>query len=260
MTPSPFQRLRPGLILGIGMFLFATQAEAQVTVLLGGNASGNIATALNHLEIPYIDATGIMNPDPLSYELGAGDFIITSNDGGSGPFIDYTDFLNSGGHLIVVGGSSLDSYRAWASLYFNITDTGAGWHVDGDWYNLNADNGLGLNYAFENNSASFHMLAFDATPNTHFYGKNDEGQFVAALRTFNNNGSINYMALDVGNYGTANDIVNFVVPWLNTSFTPVAFIPEPSTYLLLASGLSALWVGRRRRRAASAAASRDARA
>jgi len=248
------------VILGIGAVLFVSRAEAQVTVLLGGNSTSILSTALDQLSVPYVLANGESTPDPASYDVGLGDIILISNDGGGGPYFDYTDFLNSGGQLIVVGGSNVNEYRTWASLYFNTTDTSLGWHTDGAWYNLYAENGLPLNYTFEDSGATYHMLAFDVTPNTYYYGMNDEGQLIAAVRFFDNGGSLNYMALDIGTYGTGNDLNNFVLPWLSASLTPLVFIPEPSTYLLLATGLSALWAGHRRRRATSARVDRDARA
>jgi len=246
MRPPHPQRLPACLMMGLALLGMATSAEAQVTVILAGNSNANITTALTQLDITYT-VDSLANPDPATYGLGAGDFIITSNNGGSGFNFDYTDFLNAGGNLIVVGGTSFSEYSTWTSLYFNITDNVSGWHTDGAWHNLYPANGLPLDYAFEDASSTYHVLALTATSNSVLYGMNDEGVFVAGIRYYNNGGSINFMALNLGPFGTANDVSNFTLPWLSAAFTPLAFIPEPSTYLLLATGLAALFVGRRRR-------------
>src|SRR4051812_1308070 len=101
---------------------------ASATVVLGGTAQTYIEQALNTLGVNHT-TVGSMFVDPNGY--GAGDTIILSEDGGGDNGYDYTGFLNSGGHLIVAGGSNLDSYRAWVGNYFNITDTQSGWHTDG---------------------------------------------------------------------------------------------------------------------------------
>jgi hypothetical protein len=61
------------------------------------------------------------------------------------------------------------------------------------------------------------MMHFLPTPNTTLYGKNGEGADIAAVRDYNNGGSFNYMGMDVGPYGTANDVNNFTTPWLKGS-------------------------------------------
>src|SRR6516165_9888960 len=88
------------------------------SVFLGGTAQTYIEDALNTLGVVHTNV-GSMFVDPSGY--GAVDTIILSEDGGVDNGYDYTNFLNAGGHLIVVGGSNFDPYRAWVANYFNLT-------------------------------------------------------------------------------------------------------------------------------------------
>jgi hypothetical protein len=180
--------------------------------------------------------------------------IIISNDGGSGHFVDYRDFLAAGGHLIVMGGSNDQGYRDWVALYFTLTDTASGWHTDGAWETVEtghaATQGLPATYAFENNLATYHMLAFLPAADTVLYGRNTEPNFIAAIRTYSGGGTFNYMALDIGrsDYTSTADYNSFVVPWL-TAALQIAAVPEPSTWAMLGLGLLVVaWQLRRRQR------------
>jgi hypothetical protein len=228
-------------------------ARAQVTVVLAGTSSGAISQALSSIGQTFTAAGSTMGPNPSTYGLRAGDFIIISNDGGTdSSFFDYTPFLNSGGHVILVGGSNYQPYRDWVSGYFNITDTANAWHTDINkaWTSSAVGNavtsGVPNTYTFDNISASYHMLGFLATTNTLLYGTNSENVSIAAYRNYNNGGSLNYMALDIGNasYVTTRDLNGFVVPWLRSALA----IPEPSTYALIGAGLAVLGLRGWRRR------------
>lgn len=237
------------LLLG---FLLTDAAHGQVTIVVGGNYTGVTTQALNDIGRTYTLASGVATPDPTTYGLKAGDIIITANDGGTGSLIDYTNFLNAGGHVIVIGGSNVQTYRDWAALYFNLTDTGSGWHTDGGWTNLAIGNavtaGLPTTYTFGNNNATYHMLSFLATPNTLLYGQNSEPNFIGAFRTYNNGGTLNYLALDIGvpNYITTGDYSSFALPWMRDALATA--IPEPSTFALFGTGLAVLGVRAWRRR------------
>jgi DNA-binding MurR/RpiR family transcriptional regulator len=104
-----------------------------VTVVLGGNHTTTMGNALTTLGYGYTLASGTMIPNPATYNLGKGDVVIISNDGGTPENVDYANFLNAGGHVIAVGGSSLTSFHTWVSTYFKITDHNSGWHTDGAW-------------------------------------------------------------------------------------------------------------------------------
>jgi hypothetical protein len=214
-------------------------ASAQ-TIVVGGTdnfTTGNIVAGLTTLGKTFTDQSGTMTPSAAG--LGAGDFIIIGNDGGIQTLEDYTPFLNAGGHVVVTGGSNTDDYRNWVSLYFNINDTAAGWHTDGDWV-IGAANPvtafLPSTYTFNNNSMTFHMLGIDATPDTAILGANTEPVNVAAIRSFANGGTFEYMALDLGGeYDDPGDQANFVVPFLQGALNPGAAqaVPEPTSLALL---------------------------
>jgi hypothetical protein len=190
-------------VVALALALASGRLCAQVTVTLAGTASGGISQALNSLGRTFTAAGATMGPNPATYGLRAGDVLIISNDGGTdSSFFDYTSFLNSGGHLILVGGSNYQPYRDWVAGYFNITDTANTWHTDGAWTTLvnnTVTSGLPSPYTFTGTSLTYHMLGFLSTPNTVLYGRNDEGVAVGAFRTYSNGGTLNYMALDLGN-------------------------------------------------------------
>jgi hypothetical protein len=241
-------------LLGLLLAALPAALSAQVTIVVAGTSSAGIRTALTNMDRAFTNAGSTMGPDPATYSLKAGDFIIISNDGGTdATFFDYTNFLNAGGRVILVGGSNYQPYRDWVSGYFNLTHTEQTWHTNSltpNWTTLAAGqsytSGLPNTYNFENNSATYHMLGFLETTNTVLYGQNGEGIAVGAYRSYSNGGSLNYLAFDVGNgsYVTTGDINNFVIPWLRASLA----IPEPSTYALFGTGLAVLALRARRRR------------
>jgi hypothetical protein len=223
----------------------AAAGRADAAIMLGGTAHQNIATALNQLGKPFTDV-GSGFPAP-----GSADTIILGMDGGLNTPADYHSWLDSGGHLIVAGGSNVEVWRTWAAQYFNITDTAATWHTDGAWHKVGlhpASDGLPTDYTFVDNNVSFHMLAFLATPNTTLYARNDEPNFIGAFRTYNNGGNFNYLSIDPGPYGTAADLTNFTKPWVNAALN--ASVPEPAgAAFIVACGLIGTLTARKRRRA-----------
>jgi hypothetical protein len=218
-------------------------------VILGGTDHGNLDTALTALGDSYTDVGNDMI-DPSSY--GAGDVLILGMDGG-GSIYDYASFLNSGGHLIVTGGSNDGGYRTWAADYFNLTDTGSGWQTDGAWHTTVVDTAteyLPANYTFGDAYVTYHMLAFLPTANTVLLGTNDEPYSILALRTYANGGSFEYLAIDPSpaRYGTAGDLTNFTEPFLRGALQEAgaSTIPEPATGGLIGIGILLLAAFRRR--------------
>ncbi|MDP3085334.1 MAG: PEP-CTERM sorting domain-containing protein [Rubrivivax sp.] len=225
---------------------------SQAAVILAGNATGNIATALTTLGISFTNAGSSM---PGS--LGASDTLILSFDGGGGPYINYTSALNSGADIIAFGGScdGAGGFAAWVGQYINNTYTC--WHLDGGdgkWNKLASNAAtqyLPASFNPADNSMTYHMLHLLATTNTVMLGSNDEGNNIAAFRTYANGGSFNYLAMDPGPYGTAADRNNFTVPYLRGALLAAQsgiggnVIPEPGSLALVGLGLLALRAGRR---------------
>ncbi len=246
------RKLVIALVLVMGVL--AADPCAAGVVLLGGTSNSYIASGLTSLGVTYT-TVGNMFVDPSG--LGLGDTIIMSNDGGTDVGLDYNAFLNSGGHLIVIGGSDWDPYRAWVSGYFNTTDTGIGWHTDGDWHRTGtyqATQYMPATFTFSNNSVTYHMLGFLDTPNTTLLATNDEGVNIAAIRAYSNGGFFYYLALDPGQYSdNPTDQDGFTIPFLRSALEATAdqgvgAVPEPGSFTLLAAGLGAgLFLYRKRR-------------
>jgi hypothetical protein len=225
----------------------AWSVPAQAEVVLAGTATTNVEVALVALGIPHVHLPGVEDPDPVLLGLGAGDVIIISMDGGTGPFRDYTPFLTAGGHLIIVGGSDWDDYRTWASLYFNITDTGIGWHTDGDWHTgapHPITQYMPLNHLFLENGHTYHMLAIAPTVDTTPLGTNDEGVVVAAVRSFAGGGTCQYMALDLGprpGGPGGPDQDDFITPWVRGSLEFVTVVDTTPPTISCSVRRSLLW-------------------
>lgn len=224
---------------------------AEATVFLQGSATGNISSALNSLGVAYTAISG----NAMSNTPAAGDTLIMSFDGGTDPFVDYRIKLDQGLDIIMFGGSNYQPFRDWASLYFNLTDTGSGWHQDGAWNTVNnnvATQYMLNTYAPENNSVTFHMLGFAATDNTTMLGVNDELVNIAAFREYLNGGSFNYLSMDPGPYGTTNDLNNFTIPYLRGALEAASAglgndgnsVPEPTTLALMGLGLAGVAASR----------------
>lgn len=217
----------------------APALAGQPSIIVGGNQTGNIRAALDILGYQYTFQNGVF-PTP-----GSADLIIVGQDGGSPPNVDYTASLNQGFDVIFCGGSGLQGWADWTSNYFNNTYTG--WQTDGPYHTV-VNNAitqyLPNSYAPEDNRMTFHMMHFQATQNTTLYARNDLNRFIGAVRDYDNFGSFNYMAMDLGPYGNQNDINNFHVPFFRGAIE-YSQIPAPGAATLL--GVAGLAAVRRRR-------------
>jgi cysteine-rich repeat protein len=195
------------------------------TILLGGSANAEIVTALNTIGEPYMtDAAQWLPPD-------AADILIMANDGGSeGDGPDYTAHLDSGKHVLIIGGSGDQVYANEIGLYFAVNGQ-ALWHQSddcvNDWVTGNAHPMTALlpaTYEFADQAVSYHML--------HFVNAGQPGgvtllgstchqapdNHVLATRAYQNGGSMTYMALDLGQYGDMLSQPDFLVPFLQGYF------------------------------------------
>ena len=194
-------------------------------ILLGGNSFSQIQTALNTVGEPYM----VNNSQWL--QPNAADVLIMSNNGGGGGAPNYTAHLDAGGHVLMIGGSSLAEFYTFIDSHIQTANNLNSWHqatdcVD-DW-NTGPDHPmtsmLPESYEFGNQSISFHMAHFaDAgQPNeVELLGRTCHAapdNHVLATRHYDNGGSFTYMALHLGPYDDANFQADFLVPFLQGYF------------------------------------------
>lgn len=242
-----FKKITLAALLCLGL----SAGGAQASVVLAGTATANIATSLNTLGITF---TNVGTNMPTS--LSAGTTLILSYDGGGSPYQNYTGALNTGADIIVFGGScDGGGWSSWTGLYIN--NSGGCWHTDGangSW-NTVANNAatqfLPSSYNPVANNLTYHVEHLFATKNTILLGANSEGNAIAAFRTYSNGGSFNYLAMDPGPYGTAEDINNFTVKYLQGALLAAQSgldnrVPEPGSLALCGLGLVGLMRYRRK--------------
>ncbi len=193
----------------------AYSPAAAQTINLGGNSTTYPAQSLQNLGLAYSESVGVW-PTPM-----VADVLIISWDGGLSVMPDYTAHLDSGRHILVIGGSGTQAYADGFIGIFNHAYTG--WHqssgCSNDWTASTphpSTQYLPAFWEFSNQSNSYHMMHFDNVqdPATVLLGYTCEGSpnNVAAIRTYNNNGLLMYMGFDVGNYGAEPALSAFLTP------------------------------------------------
>lgn len=232
-------------VIGASLLIVVASPHVSAAVILGGTVNHNLEEALIELGEPFIRRAPGVFPSPAG--LGSGDIIVIGNNGGriDDPPLDYHAFLNSGGAIILAGGTNYNAWRNWTAGYFNITHTASAWHTDGQWHSISnhlANHYLPPNYKFIDNRLTFHLLGFLPAPNITLLGANDEGIAIAAIRRYANGGSFNYMALTLGGEDReGHDQAPFITPWLRGALDAARGIPEPRSLTLLlvaAAGIS----------------------
>lgn len=190
-------------------------------VFLGGTATAQIATGLTMLGEVFTASPAGTWPTP-----GSVGTIIISNDGYTGPMLDYTAHLNAGAHVIVIGGSNYAPYDAWIGSYVNNDAAAlAMWHQSNDCVPDFAKTGshpitqfLPAAYEFSNEATSYHMTHFPAAQpaGAVIIGNTCHGANPGILvtRRYASGGTFTYLALDPGPYANATDISSFVMPFL----------------------------------------------
>jgi hypothetical protein len=204
-------RIPAALILG----LLSLPATAQ-TIDLGGNTVTHPRTALNNLGLVFTESAPNAWPAPY-----AADVLIISWDGSGQNMPDYTAHLDSGRHILIIGGSGLADYAAGFNTH--LPNAYTGWHQSSgcanDWTASTphpATQYLPATWEFADQANSYHMMHFNdlQDPATVLLGHTCEGvpNHVAAIRTFANNGLLMYMGFDVGNYGAEPALSAFLTP------------------------------------------------
>jgi cysteine-rich repeat protein len=194
------------------------------TILLGGTSFSQVQAALNTVGEPF----QVMNMQQW-LAPNAADILIMANDGGDGGGPDYTGHLNSGKHVLIIGGSGLPQYATYVNNYFG--QTYEDWHMAddclSDWTKGNAHPMTALlpdTYDFPNPAATYHMLHLHEAGQpmgTTLLGRTCHGapnNYVLATREYQNGGTFTYMALDLGHYADGAMQAAFVVPFLQGYF------------------------------------------
>jgi cysteine-rich repeat protein len=193
------------------------------TVMLGGSSFSNVQTALNTIGEPFSVSNSMW------LQPNAADVLIMSNDGGLDAGLDYTAHLNSGKHVLIIGGTQWDPYYAYWMNIFSVADFG--WHTSDDCMQDWNKNGNHLitsllpdTYNFPDQNASYHMMHFTEAGqpnNTTLIGNTchqGPDNYVLISREYMNNGTLTYLAYDLGSFANGNMQGEFVVPFLQGYF------------------------------------------
>lgn len=195
------------------------------TITLSSNGSAltsndNLATALNTLGYAFTDS-GSVGP------TGGAQLIIDGQNGGNA-LPDWSAHLNSGGHVLITGGSATAGFLASVGLYFT-TDGTLAWHrtnaCANDWTTtafLPLLAYVPMTMEFEPGTTNLvgHMTHISPASiwitGTTLLGMNCEGKYIAAVREYPSGGTLTYMLLNIGDPGfiTTNDQEFFVTPFI----------------------------------------------
>ncbi|WP_017444618.1 hypothetical protein [Gayadomonas joobiniege] len=218
----------------------------------GGEADTQLIKSLNALGETYTQVTATTFPTTLN----SGDIVVWGQDGMPSGWTlpDITSWLNNGVDIILTGGANTDPWRDWVDNYFNITDTSVGFHADfsGEWTSLGdsfVTAYLPDTYTMQRAFAyAFHMLGFLPTPDTLLYAVNGETPqvHIGALRSYDNDGSFNYLSYRWGRDRFDPQDEVFMTNWLKGSLEQARFVSEPLPLTIFALALTLLAVSRRR--------------
>jgi len=190
-------------------------------VVLGGTEFPKMQAALDITGTPYTVQNKVwVTPNSAGT-------IILSHNGVIWPGTDYAPHFAAGGHLLVIGGSTDETYASFITEHFAATPNIVQWHkttdCNPDWTRGAAHPITALmpaTHEFIDQSISFHMVHFSATDQpagVTVLGDmchNAPDDPVLVTRKYPGGGTFTYMAFAINSFEDANSQAQFLVPFL----------------------------------------------
>ncbi|WP_272003755.1 hypothetical protein [Nannocystis radixulma] len=190
-------------------------------LVLGGNAFAILPPALDDMGAPYTLENKVwIAPNSAGT-------IILSHNGVTWPGTDYAPHFAAGGHLLVIGGSTDETYASFITEHFNATVNIVQWHRTND---CNPDWTRGAphpitalmpaTHEFIEQSISYHMVHFaavDQPAGVTLLGEmchNAPDDAILVTRKYPGGGTFTYMGFAVNSYEDATSQAEFLVPFL----------------------------------------------